>query len=357
MDVEWIIGIVALLVSTALGLWFMTKRARLETDQSAQIEETDTQELVEQPVEPTAGKLAQRFFVGLARSREAMSSGIAKALGRGVVDEEALQALEDTLIGADLGVRTAMELTDVIRDTAKSSGGAADASELMDSLREQLRSRMGESAPLQVVSESPLVILVVGVNGSGKTTTIGKLAARYQRQGKKVMLAAGDTFRAGAIEQLKVWGDRADVPVVAQQEGSDPAAVIFDALEAGKARGMDVVICDTAGRLQAQKALMDELGKVVRVMKKAIPSAPHEVLLVLDATIGQNALSQAKVFKEVVGVTGVVLTKLDGTARGGVVCAVKAELGLPVKLVGLGEGIDDLRDFDPDAFVEALLVS
>ena len=200
-----------------------------------------------------------------------------------------------------------------------------------------------------------MAILVVGVNGSGKTTTIGKLAARYRREGKSVMLAAGDTFRAGAIEQLKVWGDRTSVPVIAHQEGGDPAAVIFDALQSARAKGVDIVICDTAGCLQAQKPLMDELGKVVRVMNKALPGAPHEVLIVLDGTIGQNAMSQARVFKEVVGVTGVALTKLDGTARGGVVVAVREELGLPVKLVGLGEGIDDLRDFDPDAFVDALI--
>jgi fused signal recognition particle receptor len=197
--------------------------------------------------------------------------------------------------------------------------------------------------------------LVVGVNGSGKTTTIGKLAARYVRGGKKVLLAAGDTFRAGAIEQLQIWGERAGAQVVAHQEGADPAAVIFDALEAGKARGVDVVICDTAGRLQAQSTLMDQLSKVVRVMKKAVPRGPDEVLLVLDGTSGQNAMSQARIFKAVVGVTGVALTKLDGTAKGGVVVAIKDELGLDVKLVGLGEGVDDLRDFEPAAFVEALV--
>ena len=220
----------------------------------------------------------------------------------------------------------------------------------------ELKKRVGAPASISGPPDAgPLVILVVGVNGSGKTTTIGKLAARYARSGKKVMLAAGDTFRAGAIEQLKVWGERANVPVVAQQEGADPAAVIFDALQSAVARNYDVVICDTAGRLQAQSSLMEELGKVVRVMKKAIPAAPHEVLLVLDGTIGQNALSQARSFKEVVGVTGVALTKLDGTAKGGVVVAVRSETGLPVKLVGLGEGIDDLRDFEPDAFVDALV--
>ena len=226
---------------------------------------------------------------------------------------------------------------------------------LRDALRSELLARIAADANLAQVDSGPLVILVVGVNGSGKTTTIGKLAARYVRAGNKVMLAAGDTFRAGAIEQLKVWGQRAEVPVVAHQEGGDPAAVIFDATQAAVARGVDVLICDTAGRLQAQQPLMDELGKVVRVMRKALPDAPHEVLLVLDATIGQNAIAQATVFKEVVGVTGVALTKLDGTAKGGVVVAVGERLGIPVKLVGLGEGIDDLRDFHAEAFVDALL--
>jgi fused signal recognition particle receptor len=195
----------------------------------------------------------------------------------------------------------------------------------------------------------------VGVNGSGKTTTIGKLAARYRAAGQSVLLGAGDTFRAGAIEQLRIWAERTGAGIVAHQEGADPSAVLFDTVQAGISRGVDVVICDTAGRLQAQKPLMDELGKVVRVMRKALPTAPHEVLLVLDSTIGQNALSQARVFKEVVGVTGVALTKLDGTARGGVVVAVREELGIPVKLVGLGERVDDLRDFDAPAFVDGLL--
>jgi fused signal recognition particle receptor len=208
---------------------------------------------------------------------------------------------------------------------------------------------------MAVPEEGPLVIMMVGVNGSGKTTTIGKLAARYKREGKKVMLGAGDTFRAGAIEQLQVWGERAGVPVIAQKAGADPAAVLYDTLSAGRAREMDVIICDTAGRLQAHGGLMDELAKVVRVLNKAMPGAPHEVLLVLDGTIGQNALSQARIFKDVVGATGVVLTKLDGTARGGVVVAVGEQMGLPVKLVGLGEGVDDLVDFDPEAFVDALI--
>lgn len=293
------------------------------------------------------------FFAGLARTRAAFAESLARLVGGGALDEDALEALEETLIGADVGVGAATRITEALRSAAKEAGEGADLRLL---LRSELRRRIGETSPIAAAPPSgPLAILVVGVNGSGKTTTIGKLAARYKREGKTVMLAAGDTFRAGAIEQLKVWGERTGVPVVAHQEGGDPAAVIFDALQSARAKSVDIVICDTAGRLQAQKPLMDELGKVVRVMGKALPGAPHEVLIVLDGTIGQNAMSQARVFKEVVGVTGVALTKLDGTARGGVVVAVREELGLPVKLVGLGEGIDDLRDFDPDAFVDALL--
>lgn len=293
------------------------------------------------------------FFAGLARTRAAFASTLSRLMGGDSLDEDALEALEETLIGADVGVGAATRITDALRQAANEQGDDAD---LRGLLRSEIRRRIGETAPIaSPPAEGPMAILVVGVNGSGKTTTIGKLAARYKRAGKSVMLAAGDTFRAGAIEQLKVWGDRTSVPVIAHQEGGDPAAVIFDALQSARAKGVDIVICDTAGRLQAQKPLMDELGKVVRVMNKALPGAPHEVLIVLDGTIGQNAMSQARVFKEVVGVTGVALTKLDGTARGGVVVAVREELGLPVKLVGLGEGIDDLRDFDPDAFVDALI--
>jgi fused signal recognition particle receptor len=292
------------------------------------------------------------FMAGFARSRAALAEQLSKWAG-GEAGNPELDDLEEILISADVGVRTSMAIVETLR--GKGAKGLS-GDELRRELAKAVRQRVGDREPLaSKPTDGPLVLLVVGVNGSGKTTTIGKLSARLAREGKSVMLAAGDTFRAGAIEQLKVWGERAGVPVIAQQAGADPAAVIFDALQAAKARNVDVLICDTAGRLQAQSALMDELAKVVRVMKKAVPTAPHEVLLVLDGTIGQNALSQAKIFKEVVGVTGVALTKLDGTAKGGVVVAVRSETGLPVKLVGLGEGIDDLRDFDPDAFVDALL--
>lgn len=291
------------------------------------------------------------FFAGFARTREALAARLAGLGDKGA--DAAFDQLEEALISADVGVKTA---TGVVEGVRRRVSRGADGPALRAGLKAELVERLGAAVPLAgAPPAAPLVILVVGVNGSGKTTTIGKLAARYVRDGKKVLLAAGDTFRAGAIEQLQIWGERSGAQVVAHQEGADPAAVIFDALEAGKARGVDVVICDTAGRLQAQSTLMDQLSKVVRVMKKAVPRGPDEVLLVLDGTSGQNAMSQARIFKAVVGVTGVALTKLDGTAKGGVVVAIKDELGLDVKLVGLGEGVDDLRDFEPAAFVEALV--
>jgi fused signal recognition particle receptor len=335
LSVVEIVALVAAILAVAIGLGFVLRRKRLPgpTDLAieAPAEGTPSTEVATPPARENW------FTRGLARSRDAL--GLGRFFGGAKVDEAMLQSLEDTLVAVDVGVKTASAIVSALKKAAPTAGEAG----LRSMLRGELLKRIGPARPIATVS-GPLVILIVGVNGSGKTTTIGKLAGRYQRAGKKVLLAAGDTFRAGAIEQLKVWGERSGVPVVAHQEGSDPAAV-----------KCDVVICDTAGRLQAQKTLMDELAKVVRVMKKAIPEAPHEVLLVLDATIGQNAISQARIFKEVVGVTGVVLTKLDGTARGGVVVAVNQETGLPVKLVGLGEGIDDLRDFEPEAFVDGLL--
>jgi len=300
-----------------------------------------------QSPEPTSSGVG--FLAGLSRSRAALAERLDAVFGVSHGDGR-FEALEEALIAADVGVKTAMSVVEDLRGSQ-----ATDEQALRGQLRNALLARVRKDTAITAGPGGPLVILMVGVNGSGKTTTIGKLAARYTREGKKVMLGAGDTFRAGAIEQLQVWGERAGVPVIAQQEGSDPAAVLYDTLQAGQARGMDVIICDTAGRLQAHGGLMDELAKVVRVMDKAMPGAPHEVLLVLDATIGQNALSQARTFKDVVGATGVVLTKLDGTARGGVVVAVGEQMSLPVKLVGLGEGVDDLRDFEPEAFVDALI--
>ena len=304
------------------------------------------------PPEQIAEVVDDGFWSGLGRTRTALASGLGHFFNSDTVGGARFEALEEALIGADVGVKTAMDVVEAVRSDCADS---TDPDALRDTLKQQLLSRLTADTGLAEREEGPLVILVVGVNGSGKTTTIGKLAHRYAAEGKKVLLAAGDTFRAGAIEQLQVWGERVGIPVVAHQEGADPAAVIYDGIQAGIAREMDVVICDTAGRLQAQSQLMDELEKVARVMSKALPGAPHETLLVLDATIGQNALSQAKAFKDLVGVTGVVLTKLDGTARGGVVVAVQAEMGIPVKLVGLGEGVEDLRPFAAGPFVDALL--
>ncbi len=343
-----ILGVVGFLAVAIFlwGSWFTRRRRQAAWEAEG---EAGAAEARARRSSPPQGADSAGFFAGFARSRDALFARLRGAAG--AEGQARLDQLEEALSAADVGFKPAMELVEVVRKTGK----AGDLEALRTVLRDELLDKLGEAQPIARRAEGPTVILVVGVNGSGKTTTIGKLATRYAREGRSVLLAAGDTFRAGAIEQLKVWGERAKVPVVAHQEGADPAAVIFDGIQAGIARGADVVICDTAGRLQAQSALMDELAKVQRVMRKAIPDAPHEVLLVLDGTIGQNALSQARIFKEVVGVTGVALTKLDGTAKGGVVVAVAWELGIPVKLVGLGEGMDDLRDFAPAPFVDALL--
>jgi fused signal recognition particle receptor len=328
----WIVGLVAL---AAAGWWVV--RTALAGGQLPRVGEAPA------PTDPSPTR-ASPMLAALARTRE-LFAGL---LGRSAADEAAMAALEEALIRADVGARTAAAMVAEVR-------GRPD---LIHALREAVRGRLEKVArPLNARGERPHVVLVVGVNGSGKTTTIGKLAARYRGEGASVVLGAADTFRAGAIEQLKVWGERAGAEVVAQREGADPAAVAHQAVEAARARGADVVICDTAGRLQAQKALMDELAKVRRVIGRLVPGAPHETLLVLDATMGQNALSQARLFGEVAGVTGVVLTKLDGTARGGVVVAIAEEFGLPVKLVGVGEKIDDLRDFDVNSFVDGVLGS
>ncbi len=310
------------------------------------------------PAEPEleAPGLFQRLSRGLTRTREVLAGRLQGVFSRSSIDDVFFEELEDALILADVGVGAAGKLVAELRSDVKREGltePAALREHLQQHIQDMLSDEGCEIAPQP--AEGPLVILVVGVNGGGKTTTIGKLAARYTAAGKKVMLGAGDTFRAGAIEQLGVWAERAGADIVAHAEGADPAAVLYDSLEAARARGHDVVICDTAGRLQSRKPLMDQLGKVTRVIGKAVPGAPHEVLLVLDATIGQNALSQARVFGEVVGVTGIVLTKLDGTAKGGVVVAVRSETGVPVKFVGVGEQVDDLRPFDAAGFAQALL--
>jgi fused signal recognition particle receptor len=286
----------------------------------------------------------------LARSREALRSSLDRVFGR-PVDPASYEQLEEALLQADVGVKTTEALIGTVRTAAAKD---PDPENLRGVLKGEMKRMLGAvHAPL-AVGDGLWVVLVVGVNGSGKTTTIGKLAARFKAEGRKVLLAAGDTFRAAAEQQLGVWADRAGVDVVALDEGADPGAVAFTAVERARKEGHDVVIVDTAGRLQTRKPLMEQLGKVRRVLDKACTGAPQETLLVLDGTMGQNALSQARLFNEVTPVTGVVVTKLDGTAKGGMVLAIATELGLPVKLVGLGEKVGDLRDFDPDAFVDAL---
>jgi fused signal recognition particle receptor len=303
-----------------------------------------------------AEAVTSKFKEGLAKTRSAFVDRMDDLFRRRKkIDEEFYEELEEIMIGADVGVNTVMGLIDDLRAEVKQRR-IEDPQELQPILSEKLTRllRGEENAGLRYADSGLTVFLFVGVNGVGKTTTIGKLAHRLKAEGKKVLLAAGDTFRAGAIEQLEQWGQRVGVDVIKQQSGSDPAAVMYDAIHAAKSRGVDVLLCDTAGRLQNKVNLMEELNKIYRVIRREIPDAPHEVLLVLDATMGQNALQQAKLFGDKTGLTGLVLTKLDGTAKGGIVVAIRQELDLPVKLVGLGEKVDDLQPFDSEQFVNAL---
>ncbi|SOB77576.1 fused signal recognition particle receptor [Marinobacter sp. LV10R510-11A] len=298
----------------------------------------------------------ERIKQGLGKTRASLTGGMADLFSVGKkIDEDLLEEIETTLLMADVGVTATSEIIESLTDKLERNQ-LNDGEALRNALRDELRGLLKDATkPLIVDTEAkPYVILMVGVNGVGKTTTIGKLTKKLQGEGKSVMLAAGDTFRAAAVEQLQVWGERNNVPVVAQHTGSDSASVIFDAIQSGKSRGVDVVIADTAGRLQNKDNLMSELEKVVRVMKKLDENAPHEVMLVLDAGTGQNALSQAQVFQKVVGVTGITLTKLDGTAKGGIVFAIARQLQLPIRFIGIGEQIDDLRTFDAETFVDAL---
>lgn len=304
-------------------------------------------------------EVSTKYKDGMEKARTSFSDKINNLIARyREVDEAFFEELEEILIMADVGVMTVMDLIDILK-TEVQRRNIKDTSQIRDVISEKLVELYydGEDediAELNIQQNELTVILVVGVNGVGKTTSIGKLANNLKQEGKEVVLAAGDTFRAGAIEQLEVWGERAGVHVVKQKEGSDPAAVIFDGIRAAKSRNADVLICDTAGRLQNKVNLMNELAKINRIIEREVPSAPHEVLLVLDATTGQNALSQAKVFSEATDVSGIVLTKLDGTAKGGIVLAIRNELKIPVKYVGLGEQIDDLQEFQADAFVYGL---
>ncbi len=298
----------------------------------------------------------ERIRSGLGKTRANLTSGLADLFAVGKkIDEDLLEEIETTLLMADVGVTATSEIIDSLTDKLERNQ-LKDGAALQAALREELHGLLRPvTRPLTVASDNkPYVILMVGVNGVGKTTTIGKLAKQFQDDGLSVMLAAGDTFRAAAVEQLQVWGDRHQVPVIAQHTGADSASVIFDAVQSAQAKGVDVVIADTAGRLQNKDNLMSELEKVVRVMKKLDDSAPHEVMLVLDAGTGQNALSQATVFQQAVGVSGITLTKLDGTAKGGIVFAIARQLQLPIRYIGVGEQAQDLRTFDAETFVEAL---
>ncbi|CAM4330232.1 signal recognition particle-docking protein FtsY [Listeria booriae] len=302
--------------------------------------------------------VTEKFKDGLSKTRDNFSGKMNELVARyRKVDEEFFEELEEILIQADVGFETVMELVEQLREEVKLRN-IQDPKEVQEVIVEKLvaiyQGEDEELPELNIQSEGLTVILFVGVNGVGKTTTIGKLAHHLKSEGKNVLLAAGDTFRAGAIDQLDVWGERVGVDVIKQAEGSDPAAVMFDAVQAAKARGVDVLLCDTAGRLQNKVNLMNELEKVKRVITREVPNAPHEVLLVLDATTGQNAFVQAKQFKEATDVSGIVLTKLDGTAKGGIVIAIRNELHIPVKFVGLGEKMDDLQAFDANEYVYGL---
>lgn len=300
--------------------------------------------------------VTHKFKEGLAKTRDVFVERVEDLFSRRKkIDEDFYEELEEILIGADVGVNTVLKLIDDLRSEVRKRK-IESPSELQPILSEMLIALLkgNEQAELKMAESGLTVILFVGVNGVGKTTTIGKMAHMLKSQGKKVLLAAGDTFRAGAIEQLEEWGRRVGVDVIKQQAGSDPAAVMYDALQAAKSRGVNVLLCDTAGRLQNKVNLMEELNKIYRVIRREVPEAPHEVLLVLDATTGQNAMTQAKLFDEKSGLSGLVLTKLDGTAKGGIVVAIRQELRLPVKFVGLGEKMDDLQPFDSDQFVHAL---
>ena len=290
----------------------------------------------------------------LAKTRLGFMSRLNNLLVTKNIDEEFFERLEEILLQSDVGVATSLDLVERIRDKVKKEK-IQDGEEIKEILKKEIAAILGsQTESIRIQPQGITVIMVVGVNGVGKTTTIGKLAHSFRQEGKKVMLAAGDTFRAAAAEQLGIWAERTGAAIIKHQEGADPAAVSYDALQAARSRRMDVLLIDTAGRLHSRKNLMDELNKIYRVIQREMPGAPHEVLLVIDATTGQNALAQARLFQEAAGVTGIVLTKLDGTAKGGIVIAISDQLKIPVKYIGLGEGVDDLKAFQPREFVEVL---
>lgn len=299
--------------------------------------------------------LFTRWKAGLSKTSKAAFGQMASILGASEINNETWDALEALLVQADLGIDTATSILDSLKRFTRTEG-LIRASELFSALKQELRSRL-ETPPELKFESKPIIILVVGVNGSGKTTTIAKLASRFHREGKKILLGAADTFRAAAMDQLQIWGDRLKVEVIVGAPESDPGAVAYNAVQAGVTRGVDIVMIDTAGRLHTRFNLMEELKKVNRVVGKTLEGAPHEVWLVLDATTGQNALQQARVFKDTVNVTGVILSKLDSSARGGMAFAIQRELGMPILFAGLGEKEEDLMPFDPDAFVDGILTN
>jgi fused signal recognition particle receptor len=308
---------------------------------------------------PEKTGLFKRLRDGLSRTRHSLTEGIVDlVLGSKALDASLLEDIETTLLVADLGVDATREIIDRLTEQI-SLNQFADAEALMASLHRHMQAILAPSSQPLVIPQDkrPFVILMVGINGAGKTTTIGKLAHRFQQQGLKVMLAAGDTFRAAAVEQLQTWGERNGVPVISQSQGADSASVVFDALQSARARDIDVLIADTAGRLHTQSNLMEELKKIKRVMAKLDPAAPHEIMLVVDAGTGQNAITQAQEFNQAVGLTGITLTKLDGTAKGGIIFAIAKQLNIPIRFVGVGESIENLREFDAGEFVDALFDS
>lgn len=337
-----------------------TELLELEVEQSdfnASSTFLNSNEVEKVPAVADKDSLFTRLKRGLSRTRLQLGDGIGRLLlGKKEISPELLEELETLLVSADLGMETTQailkELTEKIQRKQLADGNA-----VYDALKhylEELLATCAKPFSVETADHSPFVILMVGVNGAGKTTTIGKLAKQFQQQGKKVMLAAGDTFRAAAVEQLQVWGARNNIPVIAQQTGADSASVVFDALQAAKARNIDILIADTAGRLHTQNNLMEELKKVKRVLKKLDPNAPHETMLILDGSIGQNALIQARQFHQAMELTGITMTKLDGTAKGGILFAIANDLGIPFRYLGMGEGIDNLRPFDAAQFVEAI---
>lgn len=334
--------------------WF-----KKDKDKNKEVEEVSDKEVEEKEEGKETEKKESflgKIFGGLSKTRKEMADKLGSVLSSyKKIDEELFEDLEEILVTSDVGVNTTMELIDRLRNRVKEEK-VKDPQEVKGLLKDEMKIMMNESVSDNElnIDPSPSVMLVVGVNGVGKTTTIGKLANNFKKDNKKVLIAAADTFRAAAIEQLEEWSNKAGVDLISHKEGADPAAVVFDGVHAAKARETDILICDTAGRLHNKSNLMKELDKIFRIIEREYEEATLEVLLVLDATTGQNAMSQAKVFKDVANITGIALTKLDGTAKGGVVIALQSELKIPVKLIGVGEGIDDLQPFDSDEFVEAI---